>query len=507
MTRKDAAWRAAGTAERARDWSGAFVGLDEEVSLADGRRVRYVNLDHAATTPPLRAVVDAVHESLRWYGSVHRGSGYKARRSTADYDEAHATIARFVGADLARNVVIFGKNTTEAINKLSRRLAMPDGSVVVTTQLEHHSNDLPWRRCATVVHARATPDGRLDEDDLDRLLRQYAGRVALVAVTGASNVTGVVPPIHRLARKAHAAGARILVDAAQLVAHRRLDMRPDDDPEHLDFVAFSGHKMYAPFGTGVLVGPRDTFLDGAPDVVGGGTVDVVTTHDVTWAGLPDREEAGTPNAMGAVAIAAAARVLMDWGLDAVRAHEDALAAYARERLRAVPGLTLYGEPPAGWTSDRVGVVPFNLAHLHHEQLAGLLGEAGIGVRNGCFCAQPYVAHLLRASASHWDAGAAGAGGWPAGGAGLAGAVSATEVSTTEVPATAVPASEVRPGMVRLSLGAGNTRADVDALVALVEEAAGRARRRAPGTATRRVLRWGGSAARVAPGPRDVVSRV
>ena len=154
---------------------------------------------------------------------------------------------------------------------------------------------------------------------MDRLLAAYGERIALMTVSGASNVTGFVQPVHRLARKAHAVGADILVDAAQLAPHRRIDVKPDDDPEHLDFVALSGHKMYAPFGTGVLIGRRDIFLHGAPEYQGGGTVDIVTPDDVQWAEPPDREEAGSPNVVGAVATAAAARVLMDAGMETRRA--------------------------------------------------------------------------------------------------------------------------------------------------------------------------------------------
>jgi cysteine desulfurase/selenocysteine lyase len=161
------------------------------------------------------------------------------------------------------------------------------------------------------------------------------------------NVTGFVQPVHRLARKAHAVGADILVDAAQLAPHRRIDVKPDDDPEHLDFVALSGHKMYAPFGTGVLVGRRDIFLQGAPEYQGGGTVDIVTPDEVHWAGLPDREEAGSPNVVGAVATAAAARALMDAGMENVERHEALLTTYtsvmiveviryALERLQSLP---------------------------------------------------------------------------------------------------------------------------------------------------------------------------
>ena len=267
-----AAATVAPTADASAAWRHAFVGLDEPTPLTTGSMSRYVNLDNAATTPPLRAVADAVHQALLSYSSVHRGAGYKARLSTAAYEAARTTVGAFVGADPATHTVIFVKNTTEAINKLANRLPMPDGAVVLTTALEHHSNDLPWRRRATVVRVRTTADGQLDEEDFDRQLAAHAGRIALVAVSGASNVTGLVQPIHRLARKAHGVGAPIFVDAAQLVAHRRLDIRGHDDPEHVDFVAFSAHKMYAPFGTGALVGPRAAFRQGAPDAVGGGTV-------------------------------------------------------------------------------------------------------------------------------------------------------------------------------------------------------------------------------------------
>lgn len=378
------------------DMRPRIVGLDREVPLLDGRRVPYVNLDNAASTPPLVDVVQAVESFMPYYSSVHRGTGFKSRLSTVAYDQAHEIIGRFVGADLSSNTVIFGKNTTEAINKLAYRLPLGPESVVLTTQLEHHSNDLPWRPRAHVVHVHALPDGRLDEEDFDRQLARYTGRVALVAITGASNVSGFIQPIHRLARKAHAAGARILVDVAQLAPHRRVDMRPDDDPEHLDFVTLSAHKMYAPFGTGALVGPKEVFLHEAPEYRGGGTVDVVTLDEVHWAGVPDREEAGSPNVVGAVAMAVAARTLMEVGMEAIAAHEEQLIAYTLERLGDLPGIHLYGETDPARAREKVGVIPFNVEGLSHFLTAAILGyEGGIGVRSGCFCAHPYVVHLLR----------------------------------------------------------------------------------------------------------------
>lgn len=371
------------------DMRSRILGLDLEIPLLDGRRVPYVNLDNAASTPPLVDVVRAVESFMPYYSSVHRGTGFKSRLSTVAYDQSHEIIGRFVGADLSTNTVIFGKNTTEAINKLAWRYPLAPDSVVLTTQLEHHSNDLPWRPHAHVVHVRALPDGRFDEDDFDRLLAEYAGRVALVTVTGASNVSGFLQPIHRLARKAHAAGARILVDCAQLAPHRRVDMLPDDDPEHLDFVTLSAHKMYAPYGTGALIGPKEIFLHEAPEYRGGGTVDIVTLDEVHWAGVPDREEAGSPNVVGAVAMAVAAQVLMEVGMDAVAAHEEHLIAYTLERLREVPGIHIYGETDPARAHEKVGVIPFNLEGMSHFLVAAILGyEGGIGVRSGCFAPIP-----------------------------------------------------------------------------------------------------------------------
>lgn len=419
-----------------------IVGLDRTVPLLDGRRVPYVNLDNAASTPPLRDVMTALERFLPYYSSVHRGTGFKSRLSTVAYDQAHEIIGRFVGADLGRNTVIFGKNTTEAINKLAYRFPWQPGDVVLTTQLEHHSNDLPWRRQATVVYVRATADGRLDEGDFDRKLARYRGRVRLVAVTGASNVTGFIQPIHRLARKAHEAGALILVDAAQLAPHRAVAMKADDDPEHLDFVALSAHKMYAPFGTGALVGPAELFLQSAPEYSGGGTVDVVTEDEVYWAGLPDREEAGSPNVVGAVAMAAAAQALMQVGMESIAAHEEELVRYALRGLRALPGVRVYGQADPAMAHEKVGVIPFNLDGVSHFLLAAILGyEGGIGVRSGCFCAHPYVVHLLQ--------------------------LGEEETVSWREQILAGDRSHM-PGMVRASFGCYNDESDIDRLLEMLE---------------------------------------
>lgn len=419
-----------------------IVGVDQLVPLLDGSMVTYVNLDNSASTPPLVDVKETLDRFLPYYSSVHRGTGFKSRVSTVAYDQAHEIIAEFLGADPETNTVIFGKNTTEAINKLSHRLPMADDAIVLTTQMEHHSNDLPWRRRGNVIHIKVRQDGSLDEDDFDKQLSDYGHRIALVSVTGASNVSGRISPIHRFAEKAHSVGAKILVDAAQLAPHRKIDMLDDGNPEHLDFVAISGHKMYAPYGTGALVGPKDVFLVEGPEYTGGGTVDVVTLDEVHWAGMPDRDEAGSPNVIGAVAVAAAARTLMDVGMDNIADHEESLIAYTLERFARRSDIHVYGEVDPARASEKVGAIPFNVDGVSHFLAASILGyEGGIGVRSGCFCAHPYVVHLLNLDDEE-------SGGWR------------DQILQGD--------KSNMPGMVRASFGCYNNESDVDRMMDMLD---------------------------------------
>lgn len=425
-----------------------IIGIDTRVPLLDGSERQYVNFDNAASTPALRPVYEKTNEFLHWYSSVHRGSGFKSQVATHAYEEAHRIACEFVGADPTEHVAIFGKNSTEALNKLARRIQFRPGDVVLTTLMEHHSNDLPWRKVALVEHVEVDSAGALNEAHLDSLLRQHASRVRLVAVTGASNVTGYVNAIHRIARQAHAAGAEILVDVAQLAPHRRVDMRPLADPEHLDYVALSAHKMYAPYGTGALIGRRETFLKGDPDVVGGGTVDIVTVDSVQWAGLPDREEAGSPNVIGAVAMAQAMLCLGKIGLEAIAEHEARLTAYLLKRLVGVPRIRVLGIADPARVSEKVGVVPFIVApaadgcELSHYEVAAILSvEGGIGVRNGCFCAHPYMLHLL---------------GVP------------REAARAHQQAVRSGTRAHLPGLVRVSFGCYNDEAEIDWLIEVLQ---------------------------------------
>lgn len=416
-----------------------FAGLEVNTPLLNGTQQTYINLDNAASTPVLKAAQAAVNEFLNYYSSVHRGTGFKSQLSTHAYEQARQIVLEFVGADPETHTCIFGKNTTEALNKLARRFPFtPQRNVVLTSGMEHHSNDLPWRAAAETVHIALLPDGRLDEADFDARLAEYKDRVALLAITGASNVTGFINPVHRLAEKTHAVGAQIVVDCAQLAPHRKMAMGSLDDPAHLDYISISAHKMYAPFGTGALVGRRDSFEQGDPDQVGGGTVEIVTLKEVIWAGPPDRDEAGSPNVVGAVALAAAIRKLDEIGMESVAQHEAELTSYILTRLKEVPGLDIYGDPDPGKASQRLGVVPINLSGFSHFLVAAILGhEFGIGVRNGCFCAHPYLLHLL--------------------------GLSPQEAQDVRDRMIAGDRADM-PGLVRISFGLYNTLAEVDVLI-------------------------------------------
>ena len=379
------------------------VGLNERVTLLDGTTAKYTNFDNAASTPTLSPVQDKVNEFCKWYSNVHRGTGFKSQLSSWVFEEARDIIAHFVGAD-ASSAVIFCKNTTEAINKLAWRFQCPiikalgseaEKPIIMTSIMEHHSNELPWRKVGQVVHIDINPDGTVKSSDLYEKLNKYKGKVCLVAISGASNVTGYINPIHEYAEKVHEAGAQIAVDAAQLAPHRPIDVKPKKDPQHIDYLAFSAHKMYAPYGIGVLVTDRSVFEHGDPDYVGGGTVDIVDLESAYWKDLPEREEAGTPDIVGVVALAKVIKLIEDVGFNNIIDHEADLTAYALKKLSTMPEVIIYGDKDPANARNRLGVISLNVKGMDHALVSAILSyEGGIGVRNGCFCAHPYVKSLL-----------------------------------------------------------------------------------------------------------------
>jgi selenocysteine lyase/cysteine desulfurase len=358
-----------------------LVGHDLSVPLVGGEWVRYTNLDAAASAPALERVAAAVAELLPYYGSVHRGAGFASLVSTEAYTRAREVVRGFVGAR-EDDLVLFTRNTTDAFNLLAG--ALPDGTTVLTFTGEHHANLLPWRRGDVLdLGIPASPAEALEA--LATALATLDGGPALVSVTGASNVTGEVWPIEEIVRLAHRHGARVALDAAQLAAHRPLDIAAWG----VDYVAFSGHKVYAPYGAGVLAGRADWLDAGRPHLAGGGAVRSVTADSVEWATGPARHEGGTPAALGAFAIAAAVNALSEAGWDTIQLHEQELLERLLAGLDAIDGVRTYELWERG--HDRVGVVSFNVAGLDPALLAAALGaEHGIGVRDGAFCAHPLM---------------------------------------------------------------------------------------------------------------------
>ena len=413
------------------------VGADTRIPLKNGQFGSAINFDNAASTPPFISVMEEINNFSTMYSSIHRGTGYKSKLSSEFFEEARSIVLKFVNADPHLDTVIFVKNTTEAINKLAYRLWNGNKkSVILSTWMEHHSNDLPWRNKFQVDYVQTDPNGKLSLEDLEYKLKKHMGNVKLVTVSGASNVTGYVNPIHKIAELAHRYQAKILVDGAQLVPHNAINMKPKNSHQHIDYLAFSAHKMYAPFGTGVLIGPQDTFKQGISEFVGGGTAETVTHDWVVWENAPHKEEAGTPNVMGVVALVAAIKTLTALGMKNIDHYENELTNYANLKLKAIPGITLYSHTAPG--EPRIGVIPFNINGLAHEQVATILSnEAGIAVRTGCFCTQPYIQQLLSITPKQMQ----------------------FYKNNVDAP---------RPGVVRLSFGLYNDFSEINTLIHLLE---------------------------------------
>ncbi|MEA3203034.1 MAG: cysteine desulfurase / selenocysteine lyase [Thermoplasmata archaeon] len=411
-----------------------FPILGRRIRTLDGQERPLVYLDHGASTHAPRPVIAAVTELLETqYANIHRGNHTLSRESSELFDDAVATFQSFVGAEPDTTVTVLGQNTTMALDLAAHVMADQPGATL-TTLLEHHSNDLPHRARGPVLHADVDAEARIRLEDVEAKLQ--SAPVKLLAVTGASNVAGTLPPLGKLARLAHDHGARILVDAAQLYAHAPIDRKPAGHPEHLDFLAAAGHKAYAPLGSAFLMGPRELMDAATPYIPGGGTVEWVTPESALFTKGNDRHMGGTPNIVGAVGFAAATRYLDAIGMNEVREHEAQLVRHALARfgeLEEARGLALFGPRKA---SEKVGVFTFLVPGARHELVSAVLNqEHAIATRNGCFCAHPLLHRLLGlGDTSRWT-DALGRG-------------EAVDL----------------PGATRASLGLYNTAADVDALM-------------------------------------------
>jgi selenocysteine lyase/cysteine desulfurase len=349
--------------------------------------VDYANFDHAASTPALESVKAAVDTALRTYSSVHRGNGYASRITSGWYEEARAQVHSFVGAR-AQDLVVFTRNSTDSLNLLAR--CLPRRTTTFVFESEHHAALLPWNPSRTVrlpVPGSAQDALILLEDALRDAVATTSGP-RLVVVAGASNVTGELWPIESIVSIAKRYDARVALDAAQLAPHRKIDI----EALGVDYVVFSGHKLYAPFGAGALAGRADWLDEAAPYLRGGGATKEVTRGRTLWNQGAARHEAGSPNVIGAIAIAAACAAL-DTHRKVIEEHEKALAEQLSTGLAAVDGVTTYSIFDPG--HERVGVTAFTVDGLDSSLVSAVLSaEYGIGVRDGKFCAHLLVDELV-----------------------------------------------------------------------------------------------------------------
>ena len=347
-----------------------------------------VYLDNAATTQKPLQVLDAMREEyLNVNANVHRGVHYLSQQATELHEAARETVRQFINARKTEEV-IFTRGTTEAINLVAATFCqsqMQAGDEVLVTDMEHHSNIVPWQlqaelRGIVVRHLPITDDGRLA--CCDDIATHLTERTKLVSIAHVSNVLGTVNPVRRIIEAAHEKGIPVLVDAAQSAPHMPIDVQQLD----CDFLAFSGHKMYGPTGIGVLYG-KEEWLDRLPPYQGGGEmIDRVSWEKTTFERLPFKFEAGTPDYVATHGLATAINYLRSIGLDAIEAHEQELATYCREQLQTIEGITIYGNAPSG-------PISFNVGNIHHLDIGTLLDRLGIAVRTGHHCAQPLMTRL------------------------------------------------------------------------------------------------------------------
>ncbi len=362
-----------------------------ERTLAGG--VPLVYLDSANTSQKPQCVIDTMVDHLeRHNANIARAMHQLGAESTQAFEEARDRVAAFIGAP-ERDEVIFTKNASEALNLVANTLAWPgerqvgEGDVVVITEMEHHSNIVPWqllteRTGATLKWFGITDDGRLDLANIDELITE---RTKVVSLTWVSNMLGTVNPVAEIARRAHEVGALVLVDAAQAAPQLPIDLAAMPVEERPDLIAFTGHKVVGPTGIGVLWGRREVLEQLPPFLGGGEMIETVRMERSTYAGIPHKFEAGTPPIVEAIGLGAAVDYLGHLGMDVVHAHEQAITAYALEGLQTVPGLTVLGPLDA---TARGGAIAFEMEGVHPHDIAQVLDSRGVAVRAGHHCAKP-----------------------------------------------------------------------------------------------------------------------
>ena len=370
-----------------------FIGLDNKIVINGKKQVIPINFDNAATTPVLKKVMRAVLKASENYGSIARGDGQKSQYSSDLYEECRRYVIDYFNAPLNKYTAIFIGNTTEGINKLSNILIENKNDIVITSRMEHHSNDLPWRGKCDLKYVEVDEKGRIIMEELEEMFSIYQDRIKYVTITGASNVTGYITDIRMVAKLAHKYGAKLIVDGAQLVPHRAINICGKEDDDYIDFLIFSAHKVYAPFGSGAIIGLRDELEKYPPDTKGGGTVERVLDDEIIWLSTPEKNEAGSPNFFGAVALMQALKEMNKIGFELIESNEKKLLKILIEGMKNFERVILYGDNEN--IEDRLGIMVFNIDRLCYEMVGEYLASIrGIAVRQGGFCAHPYTRRLL-----------------------------------------------------------------------------------------------------------------
>lgn len=425
-----------------------FIGLDTLYTRADGKKTKRTYLDSTASTLMMKAAYNAMESLLDHYANTHSLLHFSAKIATQNYMWAHDRILSFVKADPEKYACFFtGSGATAGINRMARvfRDYQKDRDVVLVSLMEHHSNDLPHRKHAgKVVHIPLdNHDGQpgcINIDILKEELEKHKDRINYIAMTGVSNVTGIINPIYDIAELAHSYGALILVDGAQMAAHLPVKMSGHKNPlRDIDALVFSGHKTYVPGSPGAVICRKDILMSMEPEEVGGGMVDQVhvTRYTITDT-FPDREEAGTPNIPGAIGLATAIEVLDKIGMDYIFEEETELINDAVAKMRQIEDVVIYGETDCK-VCPRAASISFNVRGMDHGLVAAILNDYhNIAVRNECFCAHPYVKEMI---------------------------IDELKFSRIEIESMDIDANfKVKAGMVRASFGIYSTDEDVNALV-------------------------------------------
>ncbi len=355
-----------------------------------------IYLDNAATTQKPEAVIKAVEDYYNEYNAnPYRGLYDISEKATKEYEEARKVTAEFINAEEPAEI-IFTRNATESINLIAYsfgRSILKEGDEILIPISEHHSNLLPWQllakeKKAVLNYLYLDDNGHIKEDEIEAKITKNTRIVALAYV---SNVLGTIYPVKKIIKKAHSVGAFTVLDCAQSIPHFPLDVRELDT----DFAVFSGHKMLGPMGIGVLYGKRQLLEEMPPFLTGGEMIDFVSEQDATFAPLPQKFEAGTPNVGGAIGLMAAINYIKDVGYDKIQKAEEELTVYALDKLRELPYVTIYGEK--SYSESRSGVISFNVSDVHPHDVSSLLDADGVCIRAGHHCAQPLMRYMQAAA--------------------------------------------------------------------------------------------------------------